>query len=81
VIFPILKEHLHEIITVTEEEIISAMKLLWERLKIVAEPSGAVAFAAILQNNSVFKSKKVGIIVSGGNVDVSKLVETFQNKG
>jgi threonine dehydratase len=81
VTFPILKEHLHEIITVTEEEIISAMKLLWERLKIVAEPSGAVAFAAILQNNSVFKSKKVGIIVSGGNVDVSKLVETFQNKG
>ncbi|HEY3249917.1 MAG TPA: threonine/serine dehydratase [Ignavibacteria bacterium] len=72
--FPILKEHIYEIITVTEEEIISAMKFLWERLKIVVEPSGAVSFAAILQNNSKFKNKKIGIIVSGGNVDLHALL-------
>jgi len=75
VTFPILKEYLYEIITVTEEEIISAMKLLWERMKIVVEPSGAVSFAAILQNNSMFKSRKIGVIVSGGNVDVSKFIK------
>jgi len=75
VTFPILKEHLHEIITVSEEEIISAMKLIWERLKIVVEPSGAVAFAAILQENPEFHSKKIGIIVSGGNVDVTRLIK------
>jgi len=75
VTFPILKEHLHEIITVSEEEIISAMRLIWERLKIVAEPSGAVAFAAILQKNPKFISKKIGIIVSGGNVDIDKFIK------
>jgi len=73
VTFPILKELLLEIITVSEEEILSAMKLIWERLKIVAEPSGAVAFAALLQNNSKFISGKTGVIVSGGNIDVSSI--------
>lgn len=71
--FPILKEFLKEIITVSEEEIISAMRLLWERLKIVVEPSGAVSFAAIPQKKAEFKNKKIGIIISGGNIDLNNL--------
>jgi len=76
VTFPILKGFLHEIITVTEDEIISSMRLIWERLKIVAEPSGAVSFAAILQNHKEFQSKNIGVIVSGGNIDVNKFPPT-----
>ncbi|WP_289024401.1 pyridoxal-phosphate dependent enzyme [uncultured Salegentibacter sp.] len=71
--FPIIQERISEIIRVEEEEIISAMKLIWERLKIVVEPSAAVAFAALLREKEKFQGKKVGIIISGGNVDVSNL--------
>lgn len=71
--FEILKEHVKEVFTVTEQEIIDAMKLIWERMKIVIEPSSAVAFASILKNRSVFEGKKVGIILTGGNVDLTKL--------
>jgi threonine dehydratase len=71
--FDILKEHVKDIFTVSEEEIIEAMKLIWERMKIVIEPSCAVPFAAILKNPEVFAGKKVGVILTGGNVDLSKL--------
>lgn len=71
--FEILKEHVSEVLTVTEEEIIAAMKLIWERMKIVIEPSCAVPFAAILKNKELFKDQNVGIILTGGNVDLSKL--------
>ncbi len=71
--FEILKEHVKEVFTVTEKEIIDAMKLIWERMKIVIEPSCAVPFAAILKNKKVFKDKRVGVILTGGNVDLTKL--------
>ncbi|HEY5688340.1 MAG TPA: pyridoxal-phosphate dependent enzyme [Yeosuana sp.] len=71
--FPIIKEYVECIITVEEEEIIEAMKLIWERMKIVIEPSSAVPFAALLKNKEDYKNKKIGIIVSGGNVDVGNL--------
>lgn len=71
--FPIIKNRVSEIIRVEESEIIDALKLLWERLKIVVEPSSAVSFAAILKQPETFKNKKVGIILSGGNVDLSNL--------
>lgn len=71
--FPIIQEHVSEIIRVTEAEIIEAMKLIWERMKIVVEPSSAVALAAVLRKKEKFQNKKVGIIISGGNVDLSKL--------
>jgi threonine dehydratase len=74
VTFTILKENLQEIITVSEEDIITSMKLIWERLKIIAEPSGAVSLAAIFQNRDEFKDKNIGIIVSGGNIDVNKIL-------
>ncbi|MBO0331304.1 pyridoxal-phosphate dependent enzyme [[Muricauda] lutisoli] len=71
--FPIIQKHVDEIIRVTEEEIIAAMRLIWERLKIVCEPSSAVALAAVLKKKNKFKDKKVGIVISGGNVDLSHL--------
>lgn len=71
--FDILKEHVKEVLTVSEDEIIEAMKLIWERMKIVIEPSCAVPFAAVLKNKEIFAEKKVGIILTGGNVDLTKL--------
>ena len=71
--FEIIRREVQAIITVSDKEIIDAMKLLWERMKIVVEPSGAVPFAAILKNREQFQNKKVGVILSGGNVDLSKL--------
>lgn len=71
--FEILKEHVKEVFTVSEKEIIDAMKLIWERMKIVIEPSCAVPFAAILKNPKAFEGKRVGVILTGGNVDLTKL--------
>jgi len=71
--FPIIKEHVSGIIRVTEKEIVDAMRLIWERIKIIVEPSSAVTLAALLCDKENFKGQKVGIIISGGNVDLSKL--------
>ena len=71
--FPIIKEEVERIILVEENEIVEAMKLVWERMKIIIEPSSAVAFAALLKEKEQFKNKEVGIIISGGNVDVANL--------
>ncbi len=71
--FPIIKEYVTDIIRVTEEEIVSAMKLIWERMKIIVEPSSAVALAALIREKDRYKGKKIGIIISGGNVDLSRL--------
>lgn len=71
--FPIIREHVREIVRVSEEEIIAAMRLIWERMKIIVEPSSAVAFAAVLKEKEKLQGKKVGIIISGGNVDLGNL--------
>ncbi len=71
--FPIILSHVDRIIRVTEEEIIHAMRLIWERMKIIIEPSSAVTFAAILKEKESFANQKVGLIISGGNVDVANL--------
>ena len=71
--FPIIKENVERIILVEEDEIVQAMKLIWERMKIIVEPSSAVAFAALLKEKEKFKNKNVGIIISGGNVDLKNL--------
>ncbi len=71
--FEIIKEIAEDVITVTEEEIIQAMQLVWERMKIIIEPSCAVPLAAVIKQKDRFQSKKVGIILSGGNVDFSKI--------
>lgn len=69
----IIRMYVKDIITVSDEEIIAAMRLIWERLKIVIEPSCAVPFAALLKQKERFSGKKVGIILTGGNVDLGKL--------
>ncbi|WP_086475497.1 threonine ammonia-lyase [Arenibacter amylolyticus] len=71
--FPIIKALVSEIIRVEEQEIKQAMKLIWERMKIVIEPSSAVPFAALLREKEEFKNKRIGIILSGGNVDLSNI--------
>ena len=71
--FGIIKELVDDIITVSEDEIKSAMKLVWERMKIVIEPSSAVPVAALLKSKSRFSKKHVAIIISGGNVDLEKI--------
>ena len=71
--FPIIMEHVHTIVTVSEASIVSAMRFLWERMKIVVEPSSAVPFAAIMEKKIEITGKKTGIIISGGNVDLDDL--------
>ena len=71
--FPIIQQGVEKIIRVTEEEIIAAMKLIWERLKIVCEPSSAVAFAALIKEKENYKNMNIGIIISGGNVNLDTL--------
>lgn len=71
--FPLIRKYVDDIIRVTEDEIIQAMKLIWERMKIIVEPSSAVALAAVLRESDRFQGKKVGIVISGGNVDLGNL--------
>jgi threonine dehydratase len=71
--FEIIKDNVEEIVTVTEKEIIDSMRLIWERLKIVIEPSCSVPFAALLKNKEKFAGQRVGIILTGGNVDLGNL--------
>ena len=68
-----VSNHVTDVLTATEEEIIDAMKITWKRMKIVMEPSCAVPLATILKNPEVFKGKRVGVIITGGNVDLDKL--------
>lgn len=71
--FPIIRDGIEKIVTVSEEEIVAAMRIIWERMKIVVEPSGAVPLAALLKSNEDYAGRQVGIILSGGNVDLSSL--------
>jgi len=71
--FEIIKDNVSEIVTVSEEGIVAAMRLLFERMKQVVEPSGAVPLAAVLEHRDLFADRRVGIILSGGNVDLSTL--------
>ena len=68
-----VQRHVTDILTTSEDEIIEAMKLTWKRMKIVMEPSCAVPLAAILRNPAVFRGKRVGVIITGGNVDLDRL--------
>jgi threonine dehydratase len=71
--YPIIQQHVNAIATVSEKAIIVAMKLVWERMKIIIETSSAVPLAAILENKIKHQNKKIGIIISGGNVDLDHL--------
>ncbi len=68
-----VKNHVTDILTASEQEIIDAMRLTWTRMKIVMEPSSAVPLATILKNRELFAGKRIGIIITGGNVDLDRL--------
>ena len=71
--FSIIARHVSDVITVAEPQIVSAMRLIWERMKIVVEPSAAVALAVVLKDKARFAGQRVGIILTGGNVDLDRL--------
>ncbi|WP_204345477.1 threonine ammonia-lyase [Psychroserpens algicola] len=71
--FPIIQKHVKQITRVSEVEIIEAMRFIWERMKLIIEPSSAVAFAAVIKDEKMVRNKKIGVIISGGNVDVNNL--------
>jgi len=71
--FSIIRNNVSAILTAKEESIITAMRIIWERMKIIVEPSSAVTLAAIMENKETFAGKKVAVILSGGNVDLEKL--------
>ena len=71
--FSILKNNVNEVLTAEEDSIINAMRMIWERMKIIVEPSSAVTLAVIMENKERFSGKKVALILSGGNVDLTKL--------
>ena len=73
----IIQAHVADILLVSEDEIKVALRLVYERMKIIIEPSCAVPLAAVLKNPDLFKGKKVGIILTGGNVDLSKFKDWF----
>jgi threonine dehydratase len=74
---PIIQSHVKEILLVSEDEIKAALRLVYERMKIVVEPSCVVPLAAILKNKEKFAGKRVGLILTGGNVDLSKFGDWF----
>ena len=71
--FSIIQKYIEEIILVSDKEIVSAMQLVWERMKIIIEPSSAVPLAALIKQKEKFEGKKIGIILTGGNVDLGNL--------
>lgn len=75
--FRIIREHVDSINTVSEKEIVDAMRLLWERMKILVEPSGAVSLAGTLKMKDDLSGKRVGVIISGGNIDLSEFFSKY----
>lgn len=68
-----VSNHVTDILTASEEDIVDAMKIIWKRMKIVMEPSSAVPLATILKNKNIFSGKRVGVVITGGNVDLDLL--------
>jgi len=71
--FAIMQKYVRDVVTVSETAIIQAMRLIWERMKIIIEPSAAVPLAGLLENKLDIRGKRIGIILTGGNVDLEKL--------
>lgn len=76
--FAVIRRHVDDVVTVSESAIISALRQVWERMKIIIEPSCAVPLAAILEGAVAVSGQRVGIIITGGNVDLDRLGELFR---
>ncbi|HXF79334.1 MAG TPA: threo-3-hydroxy-L-aspartate ammonia-lyase [Usitatibacter sp.] len=75
--FALVREHVHDVITVSDREIVEAMRFLWERMKLVVEPTGALAAAAALVKRVDLRDRRAGVILSGGNVDLKAAAQLF----
>ena len=75
--FPLVLRHVHDIITVSDAELVEAMRFLWERMKLVVEPTGALATAGVLARREDVRNRRVGIILSGGNADLKAIAALF----
>jgi len=71
--FALIRKHVDDMLTVTDAELLKSMFFLWERMKIVVEPTGALAAAALLEKKIDAKGKRIGVVLSGGNVDVKAI--------
>ncbi len=78
--FDIIKNNVEEIITVSEEEILNAMRFIWERMKLVVEPSGACSLAGVFSKKIPVENRKVGVIISGGNIDMTDFFKLIEKK-
>lgn len=79
VTWPLVREHVTAMVTVTEPEIVEAMRFLWTRMKLVVEPSGAVALAGVLDRGLLKPGERAGVVISGGNVDLSLACALFSD--
>lgn len=79
VTWAVIREHVSDMVTVSEQEIVTGMRFFWERMKLVVEPSGAVALAALLHRGELQAQGRVGIVISGGNVDLSFACTLFSD--
>ena len=75
--FPLVMRHVSDIITVSDAQLVEAMRFLWERMKLVVEPTGALAAAGVLSKAIDVRDKRVGILISGGNVDLKAVAGLF----
>ena len=71
--FPIIKENVDKILLVSEEMIVNSMYMIWQRLKIIIEPSCSIVLAALMLNSKKFLNKRVGLILTGGNYDLKQI--------
>jgi len=76
--FSIIRKHVDQIITISEKEILNAMRFLWERIKLVVEPSGACSLGGVLSEKINIKNKRIGVIISGGNIDLSDFFKNYE---
>ncbi|MFY9234011.1 MAG: pyridoxal-phosphate dependent enzyme [Fimbriimonadaceae bacterium] len=81
VTFPLIQDKVQGFLTVSDDEIVHSMRFLWERMKLIIEPTGALALAALLQGKVDAKSMRIGVILSGGNVDIKHAFELFAQHG
>ncbi len=78
VTFPLVLEHVDEMVTVSDAALVQAMHLLWERMKIVVEPTGALGAAALLDGTVPGRNQRIGVVISGGNVDLGRAADLFE---
>ena len=78
--FALVRRYVHDMVTVTDEQLIAAMAMFWERTKLIVEPTGALGFAAALHGIVPVHGKRVGIVLSGGNVELARVGQWFGNR-